>query len=120
MKAQIDLDAAFQDLVASLQTPASEPRRPAVQGDEFVLLAKFRGGALVTARARSRKLVHFEHAALSVWRHTLSGPVLARVSVWTLCGQWVKFAKRAEWHLDEPVCGRCSRALRAPAAEMDF
>jgi hypothetical protein len=121
MSASIDLDVAFQDLVAGLKEPRSVARRPAVQGGEFVLLASFHGGAVVTARARSHKLVHFEHATLSVWRHTLGGPVLARVSVWTLCGQWIKFANRAQWYLDEPACGRCSRALRASssASEVD-
>lgn len=123
--AGLDLELAYQDLVAGIETSNVRPRIPAVQDGEFVLLAGFRDSPLVTSRDRSRKLVHFEHTALSVWRQTLDGPVLVRVSVWTLCHQWIKFAKRSQWYAYYEICDRCAHALReagrqVPVPAVDF
>lgn len=125
MSAPLNLELAFADLVASLQSFA-EPRRPRVENGEFVLIAGFPTGAITTNLRRPKRLVHFEHASLSVWRRTPDGPaVLARVSSWTKCNRWIKFATRASLYAYADVCEQCARALKeagqqVPMPAVDF
>lgn len=120
MTAPLDLDAAFADLVSGLQTPAWEPRRPRVENGEFVLIAGFPAGAVTTSRRRAKRLVHIEQASLSVWRHTIGGAVLVRVSTWTRCHRWIKFATRASFFGSAEVCEECAHALRVAGREVSL
>lgn len=125
MSAPLNLELAFADLVAGIEAPAAQPRRPRIENGEFVLLAGFPAGAIVTSLDRSKKLVHFEHITVSVWRHALGGAALMRVSTWTKCNRWIKFAVRAPWFASHEVCDQCARALRAegrqvPVPAVDF
>lgn len=123
MRSSLNLELAFEDLVAALST-RSQPRHPYTRAGEFALLADFNGAAIRTSIGRSKRLVHFESASVSIWRHAFLGPQLARISTWTKCNSWIKFAERAPLYAYYDVCEPCARALRAegksPSPVVDF
>lgn len=126
MNTRQELRAAFADLVATLTIPALvSPRLPRFRNGEYALIASFGDRPIVTSRNRRLKRVHFEHTAMSVWRRSLAGPELVRVSAYTLCSQWIKLATPATFYVFGDVCGQCATVLRAagqlvPTQTVDF
>lgn len=90
--------------------------------NEFGLAAKLKTSAVVTARRRSRKLVHFSDSAAAIWRRPAKSgemPLLARITATTLCGTSIHFAEPSPPRDDEVWCEPCCRVAHRELLQDD-